>query len=54
MFLHHMGMRRGAVDTRSVGTDSAETEGRGLQSGGKLTRAITVAPAPAHATMYRW
>lgn len=29
MLLHHMGMKRGAAATWSVGTDPAETEGRG-------------------------
>lgn len=33
MFLHHMGMKRGAAGTRSVGTDPAETEGRGRTEG---------------------
>lgn len=28
-------------------------KGEDGETGGKLTRAITVAPAPAHATMYR-
>lgn len=29
MLFHHKGMKRGAADSRSVGTDPAETEGRG-------------------------
>lgn len=49
-----MGMKRGAADVvcrYRPGRDGLK--GEDGQSGGDLTSAMTVAPAPAHATMYR-
>lgn len=54
IFINPMGMKRGAADgvcRYRPGRDGLK--GEDGQSGGDLTSAITVAPAPAHATMYR-